>query len=178
MEGLFPEKLQGIVEVDETYVGGKKKGYVGREPRPKVPVISLVERGGDVRSFPVEHATAKNARKLINEHISKEATLMTDGSVIYDHLDKQGYSDHQIINHAEYEYVRGNVYTNTVEGYFSLLKRGIIGTYHHVSYAHLMRYLAEFDFRYNGRKIMDSERTLLALKGFEGKRLTYKRTGK
>ena len=174
MEGLFSIKLQGVVEVDETYIGGKKKNWIARQPRPKVPVISLVQRGGDVRSFPVEHADAKSARKLIQAHITKEATLVTDGSSIYDHMDKHGYSDHRIINHVEFEYVRGNVYTNTVEGYFSILKRGIVGVYHHVSYAHLFRYLAEFDFRYNGRKIQDSERTLLALKGFEGKRLTYK----
>lgn len=174
MEGKLKEKLSGTVEVDETYVGGKKKGWRSRQPAPKIPVISLVQRNGDVRSFPVEHANARTARALIHQHIEKNATLMTDGSAIYDNMYKMGYSDHQIINHAMYEYVKGNVYTNTVEGYFSLLKRGIVGTYHHISFAHLGKYLAEFDFRYNGRKIQDSERILLALKGFEGKRLTYK----
>jgi len=171
-------KFTGVVEIDEVYIGGKKKGWRSRQPAPKMPVISLVERGGDVRSFPVENATAKAVRALIHEHTQKDVKIITDGSSIYDHLDKQGYKDHEIINHAAYEYVRGHVYTNTVEGYFSLLKRGIVGVYHHVSYAHLMRYLSEFDFRYSNRKIEDSFRTLLALKGFEGKRLTYKRTSR
>ena len=98
---------------------------------------------------------------------------MTDELRGYKGVGKQ-FESHEVVNHSKYEYVRGNVTTNTVEGFFSILKRGINGIYHHVSQEHLHRYLAEFDFRYNHRKIEDEERTIKAIAGFEGKRLTYR----
>lgn len=166
-------KFQGTVEADETYVGGKGHGKRGRGADNKTPVFSLVERNGDVRSTPVERVTGANLKSIIRQNTEKTATIMTDDFRSYRGLGKE-FASHRVINHGNREYVRGNVHTNTVEGYFSILKRGIIGVYHHVGKHHLHRYLSEFDFRYNGRKIDDAERSILALCGIEGKRLMYR----
>lgn len=165
-------KLGGIVECDETYIGGKMKGG-GQGKDNKVPVFALVQRGGKVRSMVMPRVTARNLRTAVHDHVEKTAQLMTDSFLGYKALSKD-YASHEIVNHSDGEYVRGNVHTNTVEGYFSLLKRGIVGTYHHVGEKHLHRYLAEFDFRYNARKDSDEIRTVAALKGIEGKRLQYR----
>lgn len=167
------KKLHGIVEADETYIGGKAHGKRGRGAENKTPVFALVQRDGDVRSFKTERVTAKNLKEIMRDHIDKGATVMTDEFLAYKGLGKE-FASHQTINHGSGEYVRGNAHTNTAEGYFSLLKRGIVGTYHHISQQHLGRYLAEFDFRYNSRKVEDNIRMTLAVDGAEGKRLTLK----
>lgn len=178
-------KLQGTIEVDETYIGGKArfgalKTKPGEKPkdRPaptsgKAAVVSVLQRGGRVQSLHVEKVTADNLKPIIKKMVAETAHLMTDSSTV---LTSAGSKlKHDQVNHSIEEYVRYEdgvcITTNTVEGYFANLKRGIKGVYHHVGKQHLHRYLAEFDFRYNARKIEDGERTLEALKGVEGKRL-------
>lgn len=164
-----------VVEVDETYVGGKAKNRAFKEPPKKQAVISLVEREGRVRSFHVANVTSSTLRPVIVKHASRASYLMTDESVVYPKIGRE-FQGHGTVNHSIDEYVRGTFWhTNTVENYFSILKRGVIGTFHHVSEAHLSRYIAEFDFRYNTRDISDAERATKAIKGGEGKRLTYRR---
>lgn len=173
------------VEADETVIGGKERnkrkskrnpkniGMVGKEI-----AFSLVERGGKVRSHHVPNVNAKTLRPIITAQVSRKSILMTDDAGQYRIIGPE-FAGYETVNHGIEEYVRGDVHTNTIEGYFSILKRGITGTYHHVSQQHLKRYLAEFDFRYNERSALgveDSERTIKALKGIEGKRLTYRRT--
>jgi transposase-like protein len=167
------KKLKGIVEADETYVGGKGKGTRGRGSKSKSPVFSLVERNGKVRSFPVQRVTAKNLKEIIRNNVDETSTIVTDEFKSYQGLDKE-YPYHYVINHGEKEYVNGIASTNTIEGYFSILKRGIIGVYQHVGKQHLHRYLAEFDFRYNAREINDFDRSDFALYGIGGKRLLYR----
>lgn len=167
----FGGKLGGIVEADETYIGGKSHG-VG-PIKGKMPVFALVERGGKVRSFAMPLVNAANLKRAIHDHVDKSSTLMTDEHTSYSKIGK-GFADHQTVNHSKKEYVRGNATTNTVEGYFSLLKRGLTGTYHHVSARHLHRYLDEFNFRYNARTVNDAIRNHGAIRATEGKRLQYR----
>jgi transposase-like protein len=167
------EKLLGIIEADETYIGGKARGKRGRGAENKTPVFALVQRGGDVRSFKTERVTAKNLKAMIRENVTKDSTIMTDEFLAYNGLSKE-FAAHQTVNHGIKEYVRGDAHVNTAEGYFSILKRGIIGTYHHVSKRHLDQYLSEFNFRYNSRKVDDEFRMVLAVEGTKGKRLTLK----
>src|SRR5262249_13354490 len=181
-QGTLPGGLGGankVVEVDETYVGGKAANRKNRVP-PKAPGIALVERDGRVRSFRVPEVSAKTLRPIIVTEINRASFLMTDEAKVYAGIGRE-FSGHGTVNHSAEEYVRAQFWhTNTVENYFSILKRGIIGTYHHVSEMHLHRYGAEFDFRYNhrvGLGYSDSERTTEMLKGITGKRLTYRRTG-
>jgi transposase-like protein len=182
--GLGPETAEGplggankVVEADESYIGGKAKNRAFREPAPKKAVVTLIERDGRARSFHVANVTGKSVRAVLDKHASKESTLMTDDSTIYPKIGKE-FANHHSVNHSADEYVRlgGYVHTNTVEGYYSILKRGITGVYHSVSEAHLPRYLNEFDFRYSNRSklgVEDAERAAKALKGAEGKRLMY-----
>ncbi|HNS35720.1 MAG TPA: IS1595 family transposase [Mesotoga sp.] len=163
-------KLKGIVEADETYVGGKAKGKRGRGADKKVAVFSLVERSGNVISTPVERVTEKNLKAIMRERVDKSSIIMTDDFKSYTGVGNE-FAEHHVINQNSKEYVRGEIHTNTIEGYFSLLKRGIIGVYHHVGKQHLHRYLSEFDFRYNRRRIDDADRSKSALVGIEGKRL-------
>src|SRR3990167_287936 len=170
------DKLRGIVEADETFVGGKPSNrHVGkREPAPpKIPVLALVERDGKVRSMAVRNVTGATLKNAVRKHVSRDARIMTDGHASYRGLDKE-FAGHEAVNHEANEYVRGDVHSNTVESYFALLKRGIIGTYHHVSGQHLPSYLAEFDQRWNTRKLGDAERATVAMQGVSGKRLTYR----
>jgi len=169
----------GIVEADETYVGGKARNRAHRKPAKKKAVVALVEREGHVRSFHVANVNAKNVRALITTNVRRDAHLMTDESPIYKRLGKE-YRAHYSVNHSAKEYVTlgGYKHSNTAENFFSIFKRGVIGTYHHMSEAHLGRYTAEFDFRYNTRTISDTERTDVAILGAIGKRLTYRRTDK
>ena len=180
-EGHFSGPLGGqnkVVEADETFVGGKAKNRKGKVP-PKEPVLSLVERGGKVRSHHVGDVSAKTLRRTIVTQVDRASYLMTDEAPAYKKIGKE-FAGHGAVNHSAEEYVRAYFWhTNTAEGYFSVLKRGITGTYHHVSSVHLHRYLAEFDFRYNERaalEVTDAERATKALKGIVGKRLTYRRT--
>ena len=167
-----------VVEADETWIGGKAKNRKKHIP-PKEAAFALVERDGKVRSFHVPAVTAKTLRPIIAAHVDGKTYMMTDESTVYPGLGKT-FAGHGTVNHSIEEYVRGFFWhTNTVENYFSILKRGITGTYHHVSQQHLKRYLAEFDFRYNerqGLKVNDADRTAKAVKGIVGKRLTYRRT--
>ncbi len=167
-----------VVEADETYVGGKAKNRAFRDPAPKKAVVSLVEREGNVRSFHVANVTGKQLRPLIVMNVDRKSHLMTDESNVYTRTGRE-FAGHSSVNHSAKEYVTtgGFKHSNTVENFFSIFKRGVIGTYHHMSEAHLQRYCHEFDFRYNTRKITDGERAAIALKGIEGKRLTYRRAG-
>jgi transposase-like protein len=184
-EGHFSGPLGGegkTVESDETYIGGKEKnkhrskrtqGNIGG--KGKEIVLSLVERQGRVRSHHIPEVNAKTLRPILVAQIDRKSFLMTDEAGQYYHPGKE-FAKHETVNHGAGEYVRGEAHSNTVENYFSILKRGITGTYHHVSQQHLKRYLAEFDFRYNERSgpgVNDQERTVRALSGIVGKRLTY-----
>lgn len=172
----FTSRLSGTVEADETYIGGKKSGRgTGRGTKGKTPVMTLVERDGRARSFRMANVTADELGPVIRRHVDPSARLMTDEWLAYRKVGKE-FSSHETVAHSMKEYARGDVTTNTVEGYFGNLKRGINGVYHHVSRAHLDRYLAEFDFRYNARHVNDSRRTVTALAGAEGKRLKYRNT--
>ena len=172
--------LQGVIEMDETYIGAKRKRG-GKEGRPgvdsaKTPVVALVERGGRVRAFPMQRVTANNVSAALAKHARQDVRLVTDEFNVYTTPGK-AMRKHDTIRHRYQEYVRGDIHTNTVEGFFSLLKRGINGSFHHVSRGHLHRYCSEFEFRYNTRTALgfnDGERAALIVRGAEGKRLTYK----
>src|ERR1041385_5086874 len=163
-----------IVEADTTVVGGResnkhlsKRNSGNRDSVGKQIVHTLVERGGRARSDHIANVAAKTLRKVVMKHVHRTSTLMTDEAGEYRALGKE-FHMHGTTNHKAGEYVRGNVHSNSVEGYFATLKRGIVGTYHHVSEAHLKRYLAEFDFRFNeriGLGVDDVERTNRALAG-------------
>lgn len=169
-----------FVEVDETFVGGKAKNRAFRKPAPKKAVVSLVQRNnmmtGQVRSFHVANVNAKTLRPLVVTNVTRDTYILTDSAKHYVHLIRE-FGEYGTTDHRHQEYVRegGINHTNTVENFFSIFKRGVIGTYHHMSEAHLHRYTAEFDFRYNTRQISDKERCDMALQGIAGKRLTYRR---
>jgi transposase-like protein len=174
---IFGDKLGeggGIVEVDETYVGGKPRKGTGPHKRgrgtKKVPVVALVERGGRVRSRMVKSVTSKTLKSVLDEHLHPSANLMTDEFSSYTKPGKK-FASHQTVTHSAGEYVRGEAHTNTVEGYFSLFKRGVNGTFHHIGSHYMDQYLAEFDFRYNTRELSDGARTIKALQKAPGKRL-------
>jgi len=169
-----------VVEIDETLQGridGAPK-YVphGKHFTWRNTVLSLVERDGAVRSFHVEGATMASMLPIIRANVNKETALMTDELTAYKKLGDE-FDSHRSVNHSDKEYARGSVTTNTVEGYFSIFKRGMKGVYQHCGEKHLHRYLAEFDFRYSNRVrlgVDDVERTARAVKGIVGKRLTYR----
>jgi transposase-like protein len=178
-------KLKGVVEVDETYVGGKpRKGkrdengnlIVNKKGRgtKKIPVVALVERDGRIRTRVVEHVNADNLKAAIRENVNSKAAIQTDDLNLYKGIGQEFEGGHQTVNHSKGEYVRGEVNTNTVESFFALLKRGVHGTFHHISKKHLHRYCDEFAFRWGERKVTDGERTVEAIRGSEGKRLIYK----
>jgi transposase-like protein len=177
--GSFDTKLQGVVEVDETYVGGKvrasnSRGKQGPAPGKRKPaVVALVERDGTVRTMAPERVTAKTLAHFIEENVDKDATLMSDDYKLYRKVGRK-FARHGVIRHDMKVYAKGDLYTNTVEGFFSLIKRGIYGTFHHVSRKHLHRYASEFEFRYNRRETTDGERRDSMLGAIEGKRLTYR----
>lgn len=176
-EPIFADRLGeggGIVEVDETYVGGKprrggKPSKKGRGTK-KIPVVALVERGGRVRSRAVTKVTGRTLRQVMDEHLHPTAHVVTDELQAY-RAPGMRFASHRTVAHGKKEYVRDDVHTNTVEGYFSLFKRGLNGTFHHVGAHYLDQYLAEFDFRYNTREISDGARTIKALAKAPGKRL-------
>jgi transposase-like protein len=185
-----------VVEADETYFGNRENAEPSpqRKGRPytkggksgpsgKRPVVALVERKGKARTFHVDNANAETVTKLLRENASRKSKLMTDESKLYTKVGEE-YAGHGTVNHSGGEYVGFDdpeKHTNTVEGYFSIFKRGMKGIYQHCGEQHLHRYLAEFEFRYNSRIALgmdDAQRTDLALKGIEGKRLTYRRPDK
>jgi transposase-like protein len=168
------------VEIDETYVGGKRRGlfrekYVdqGRSQKSKTPVVSLIERGGNAKSFVVDSVKGHILKGLAYDNVEMTSHIMTDSFVSYKGL-KGDFASHQAVDHSK-EYVRGIVHVNFAESYFSLLKRGIMGTFHHISADHMQRYLNEFDYRWNTRKVDTSTALNGVLKGAIGKRLTYRR---
>lgn len=166
----FDKQLNGIVEADETYVGGKTTR--SRKNNNKTIVAGIIERGGRITAKTVEHASIKELMGHIHDNVSKEATIYTDEHVSYQGL-KYVYKQHETITHGEKEYVRGNVHTNTIESFWALLKRGIVGIYHHVGKKHLNKYVDEFEFRYNNRHIHDVERFSSMLSCCNG-RLMYR----
>jgi len=164
------------VEMDETYIINKTKRKT-RKPGGtyKAKVITLVERGGSVRSHHVNRVNSDTVKSILDEEVFKDSAIITDQAAFYPSATKE-YAGHGTVNHSMREYVRGSIHTNTIAGLLSILKRGLNGVYQHCSKQHLKRYLAEFDFRYSYRSKMgfsDSDRTTMALKGIEGKRLTY-----
>ena len=180
-------KLKGVVEADEAYFGGRISNmhYKDRERRGmlkgvsglskiKAPVVTLVEREGRVKTRHMEHVTSANIKQMLRECVSQDnAFLMTDEANPYNRA-KHMFLGHETVNHGNKEYVRGVAHVNTAESVHALLKRGVYGTYHHWSKKHLHHYLAEFDFRWNTRKISDGERTVEAIAMVGGKRLRYK----
>ena len=174
--GLAPMGGNGApVEADETFIGKKEGAKVKRGVGHKRVVLSLVERGGEVRSFHVASHGALTVMPVLRAHIVPEASLMTDEAGQY-RFAGEYFASHGFTTHSAGEYVRGNIHTNTVEGVFSIFKRGMKGVYQHCGEQHLHRYLSEFDFRYNTRTKLgysDADRAALVLRGVEGKRLTY-----
>lgn len=165
----------GTVEADETYWGNNGKNRKGaRGYEHKMKVVSLVERDGEKRSIVVRNVNAKTLRAVLEENVSKSARLMTDEHAGYKKVGRE-YAKHGVVSHSTGEYARGDTHSNTVESSFSLLKRGLIGTFHHVGEQHLQRYATEFDYRWNNRKITDNERSDKLLTQLHGKRLTYRR---
>lgn len=165
--------LKGDVEVDETYVGGKPR-YRSKKMGPrgtKTPVLAMVEREGRVKTV----VNAKNLRQLVVSHVDKSSRVMTDEFRAYKLLGKHFDGGHHTTNHSEREYVRGDIHSNTVEGFFSIVKRGLNGIYHNVSKEHLHRYMSEFEFRYNYRDFEDGDRVLTVIRKAEGKRLRYRK---
>lgn len=186
------EIMQGPADAPASPMGGQGKTieadltFVGRKPGTKVrrgtghvrPVLALVERNGAVRSFHVPNVRAATLGAVLGDHASPKSHFMTDEERSFIGLG-WNFASHGTVNHSKDEYVRGNVHTNTIEGFFSILKRGMYGIYQHVSEAHLHRYLTEFDFRYSNRErlgVNDVERASLALQGAKGRRLTYETT--
>jgi transposase-like protein len=187
--GLGPMGGSGkVVEVDETYTGlreGAIKPKRGGSSHKNM-VLTLVERGGEARSFHMDGASLADVMKVLRANVVRETVINTDEAKAYYDVAKE-FAGHDAVNHSREEYVRytGNpeyvITTNTVEGYYSIFKRGMKGVYQHCSEKHLHRYLAEFDFRYSNRVargINDGERAVLAMKGISGKRLTYRPTNR
>ena len=165
----------GIVEIDETFIGKSRIRKKGKAYHHKLAVLSLVNRQGEARSFHIDKANGATITPIVRANIDREATLMSDDANYYTFLD-HGFKGRHKVNHSKGEYVRGEAHTNTVEGFFSIFKRGMKGVYQHCSEKHLHRYLAEFDFRYSNRSklgVDDMARTMNALRGAVNKRLTY-----
>jgi transposase-like protein len=172
------DKLTGTVECDETYVGGKPRLGTGEHKRgrgtKKTPVFAAVERHGRIRRQVVADVSGKTLKGAIREMVDQQARIMTDDFKVYDGIGQEFAGGHETVCHSTNEYVRGDIHTNTAESSFAILKRGIMGIYHNVSKEYLHRYLWQFDFMWNARKMNDGERTIMAIKLAEGKRLMYK----
>jgi transposase-like protein len=174
--GMAVEKLNGTVEVDETYVGGK--GDTRTKSARKTPVVALIERGGRMRANVVTNVTQLTMNALINATVNKGAVVNTDESGVY-RRQLKAFAGHDTVNHSAKKYalrMPGNgrlAHINTCESFFSLLKRGVYGAWHHVSRQHLPKYTDEFAFRWNNRRISDGARFVKGIEGAEGKRLTY-----
>jgi transposase-like protein len=171
MQQEHTEKLQGDVIADETFIGGKPR-YPGQR-KPKKIVMAIVERGGSIRVPAIPDVTAKTLKEAIRKHVRCESRILSDENASYHGIGLEYAGGHETVNHSMLEYFRNGVTTNDAESFFALIKRGINGIYHAVSRKHLGRYLAEFEFRWNGRKLEDGERTIAAIQAAEGKRLSY-----
>jgi transposase-like protein len=176
--GLSPLGGGGkVVEADETYIGrleGVPKQRRGGAH--KNIVLTLVERGGSARSFHIDSTSIADIAPILRQNIKRESRFMTDEARHYMEVGRE-YASHEAVNHGQEEYVRGDITTNTVEGYYSIFKRGMKGVYQRCAEKHLHRYLSEFDFRYSNRVALgvnDGERRTLAIKNAAGKRLTYR----
>ena len=171
-------KLAGIVECDETYVGGKPRPGTGPHKvgrgTSKQPVFGMVERGGSIRRRVIADISGKTLKAHMMEHIDPNATIMTDEFPVYKGISKGFAGGHRVVHHHDKVYSSGGVSTNTAESSFAILKRGLMGIYHAGSLEHLHRYINEFDFRWNTRKLNDGDRTVLAIQGAQGKRLPYR----
>jgi transposase-like protein len=174
------EPLKGDVEVDEVFIGGRNRIHNSNTPRamvkvakPKTPVIGLKERGGRVRPRVVADVTAASLKGAIRANVDKSSRILTDEWSSYRGIGKEFAGGHETVCHSNHEYVRGDVHTNSIEGFFGMLRRGLDGIYHSVSRKHLHRYLAEFEFRHNHRELDDGERTIAAIRAANNKRLTY-----
>jgi transposase-like protein len=183
LQDIFPtDKLDGTVEADETYVGGKKRGMGRRYVGNKTAVVSLVERGGRVRSRVAHKVTGDALGRLLKQHVAETAHLNTDESPLYTKPGKK-FASHDTVNHSEEEYARRDksgrlASTNTAEGFFGNSKRSLDGTHHHVSGKHLPLYLAELDYKYNTREVTDGARTVGGIQKIVCKRLMLRRPSK
>jgi hypothetical protein len=168
--------LTGIVECDEMFVGGKPrfKGATKRSGKERTPVFAAVQRNGEIRRRIVADVTGPTLKAAIRDMVDPFARIMTDENGAYTGIGKEFIGGHSHVCHTAKEYARGDVHTNTAESSHALVKRGIVGIYHNVSREYLHRYLWQFDFLWNNRRLNDGERTILAVKSAEGKRLTYK----
>lgn len=168
-------KLNGVVEVDETFVGGK--GEIHTKFARQTPVVALIEQGGSMKARVVPNVSQNNLGKVLNECVSKEAVICTDEHRAYKPIGKE-FKEHYAVNHSKLEYAVNYdgvlASTNHCESFFSLLKRGVHGSWHNVSREHLQKYTNEFAFRWNNRKITDGERMVAAIPLMQGKRLTYR----
>lgn len=170
------EPLSGDVEVDETFIGGKpRRRGMGRKAAMahKIPVMGMKERGGRVRPRVIPDVTGNTLKSFIRENIKPSSRILTDEWSGYRGIGKEFQGGHETVKHSAYEYVRGDVHTNSIEGFFGMLKRGLNGIYHSVSRKHLHRYLSEFEFRHNNSEMTDGQRVIAAIKAAQGKRLTY-----
>jgi transposase-like protein len=177
IDGSQP-KLSGTVEADETYVGGKPR-YKGPHNKrglgtAKIPIIAVVQRGGDVRARVLDRrVNSADIKAALAENVDLSSRLITDESVAYETVGKMFAGGHETVKHTAREYVRGDVHSNTIEGVFATMKRGLIGVHHSASKKHLHRYVAQYVFLYNNRKCNDGERVIRLVKATDGKRLTY-----
>jgi hypothetical protein len=163
-----------IVESDEAFVGGAKRKRLSGKVAPKKKVLTLVERDGRARSFHIARIHAGTVRAALVTQIDRQSILMTDDARFYWGIGRE-FKKHGTTLHAGRQFAKaGGVHSNTAENFFSILKRGVIGTYHHWSEAHIHRYLAEFDFRYSTKELTDADRTAIALRNARGKRLYYR----
>jgi transposase-like protein len=173
----------GTVETDESWVGGKPRRHAGQKPvggsrggraTSKTPIVALVERHGRARAHVIPDLTAPTLKAAVRTHVDPSSRLMTDENHAYLGLGSEFAGGHEVVNHSKYEYARGDATTNTVEAFFGLFKRGVVGSFHHISKRHMNKYLNEFSFRWDLRKVTDGERTNEAIRASEGKRLMYR----
>jgi transposase-like protein len=176
----LPEKLTGTVEVDELYVGPRRPRHKGISKQGrgtlKTPVVGMVQRNGDVRFQMLERITAENLGKFIAENADLSCRMITDDFNLYRKVGRKFEGGHEVVTHSAGEYVRPgtDIHSNSIEGVFSLIRRGVMGTFHSVSRKHLPNYLNEFQFRWNTRKMDDGQRVAKAIKQIDGKRLEYR----
>lgn len=176
MQETAPEMLKGDVEIDEVFIGGVPRipnnGRKGVKKRKSI-VMGMIQRGGGVRPKIVTDVTAGSLKAAIRENIDPTAHVMTDDWSGYRGLRKDGWN-HESVRHSTHEYVRGDIHTNSIEGFWVMVRRGLNGIYHNVSHEHLHRYLSEFQFRYNHRHLSDGDRTVATIRAANHKRLLYK----